>query len=945
MIGGILAISLITGMGLWWIWSVAKKREAMGYERGIKMDSLLIHLPPATDDIEVGSRDERDVIEETLSEAQIMYSIIASTMKKGWRARIYGQEHIAFEIVAVNGLIKYFVHVPEKLTETVRQAIISAYPTAKVEETGEENIFPEMSGFGGVSGGELSLKKPAYYPIANYEMTKRDASLGILNAFAAVREGESAVLQILLRPAENHWKDEATEKVKEIRGEKTKTSGGGIIGRLGYLVSDMTEMLWKPPETHENNKTEKILTNAQQEEMRVIEDKTRHQGFEVLIRVVTSAKVKERSEGLLGGIVAAFAQFEAPNYNGFRYEPARDMKKLTVDYAFRLFPVTNKSTILNTVELTSIFHLPAQNVIPTSKVERQLIKQVDGPAQVVEEGLLLGINEYRGVKKQIRLAENDRRRHLYVIGATGMGKSVLLGNLAYQDMMDGKGFAFVDPHGDVVEDLLSKVPPERVDDVIYFDPSDMENPIGMNMFEFETPDQKDFIIQEGINMLYSLYDPEHTGIFGPRGEHMFRNAALLLMSDPAGASFVDIPKVFIDPKFVRNKLKYVTDRTVYDYWTKEFPAAQQSNDAGEVTTWFVSKWGPFMSNMMMRNILGQTKSGFNLREVMDGRKILLVNLSKGKMGELNSKLLGMIFVMKFQTAAMARADIPEAERVDFSLFVDEFQNFSTESFESILSEARKFRLSLVIANQFMTQLTDKIREGILGNVGTIIAGRVGITDAQMLEKAFLPVFNAEDLHKLPNHYAITTVMMHGMPSSPFTMALVPPMGVGNMGVLAGLKSYSAARYGRPRSVVEAEIDARWSDMAVDEQEGLEGLENVSEGQNAGGAEPEKQTEVRELVRKTEENEMEKTEKSEAKKEQEQKEREKKNSDFLEKWLMEQKKKKKEEGKIEKKAEKNSENKNQNRNTEAKLKIEKKPEKNVEKEGKQELEEGDVLRLR
>ena len=347
-----------------------------------------------------------------------------------------------------------------------------------------------------------------------------------------------------------------------------------------------------------------------------------------------------------------------------------------------------------------------------------------------------------------------------------------------------------------------------MDDVIYFDPGDLEHPMGMNMFEFETPDQKDFIVQEGINMLYSLYDPGHTGIFGPRGEHMFRNAALLLMSDPNGATFVDIPKCFIDPEFVKEKLKYVTDKNVYDYWTKEFPQSQKSNDAGEVTTWFVSKWGPFLSNTMMRNILGQRKSGFNIRELMDDRKILLVNLSKGKMGELNSKLLGMIFVMKFQTAAMSRVDTPESERKDFCLFVDEFQNFSTDSFESILSEARKFRLNLIIANQFMTQLTDKIKDGILGNVGTIICGRIGITDAEIMEKAFQPTFNAEDLHKQPNYHAITTVMMFGMPSSPFTMSLLPPMGEANKELLESLRLYSATKYGKSRDEVEKEIAER-----------------------------------------------------------------------------------------------------------------------------------------
>jgi len=439
-----------------------------------------------------------------------------------------------------------------------------------------------------------------------------------------------------------------------------------------------------------------------------------------------------------------------------------------------------------------------------------MTKQVDGPARLMDEGVILGVNEYRGEKKQIRLGQKDRRRHTYVIGATGMGKSVFLKNVAFQDMMDGRGFAFIDPHGDVTEELLSMVPPERIDDVVYFDPGDLENPIGMNMFEWTAEDQKDFIVQEGINMLYSLYDPGHTGIFGPRGEQMFRNAAILLMSDPAGATFIDVPKCFIDPEFVKEKLKYVTDKNVYDYWTKEFPASQKSNDAGEVVTWFNSKWSPFIANRMMKCVLGQVKSGFNIRDVMDNQKILLVNLSKGKLGETNSKLLGMIFVMKFQAAAMSRVDTPENDRKDFCLFVDEFQNFSTDSFESILSEARKFRLNLFVANQFMTQLTDKIREGVLGNVGTVIAGRVGVTDAEMLEKVFAPTFKAEDLHKQPNFHAIATVMMYDMPTAPFTMNLLPPMGEENRDVFKSLKNYSATKYGRPITEVEREINERMS---------------------------------------------------------------------------------------------------------------------------------------
>ena len=582
--------------------------------------------------------------------------------------------------------------------------------------------------------------------------------------------------------------------------------------KAGEIFGDAVKALWEPPgESSKSDPTkneDKILTNLQQEEIQKIEEKTKHPGFEVLIRVLASTDSKPRSEALLANVVSVFSQFDLQGYNGFRYDALLKAEDLARNYMLRLFPPERKSMVLNSVELASVFHLPSQKNIPTSQVERQATKQVDGPAKLPDEGIVLGINEFRGEKKVIRLSTKDRQRHTYVIGATGMGKSILLTNLAYQDMCDGRGFAFIDPHGDAVELLLSKVPKERADDIIVFEPGNMDNPVGMNMFEFQREDQKDFIVQEGINMLVSLYDPGNQGIFGPRAQHMFRNAALLLMSDPKGGTFIDIPRCFIDPEFVKEKLPYVTDKTVYDYWTKEFPQSQKSNDAGEVTSWFVSKWGPFLSNKMMRNILGQPKSGFNIREIMDNKKILLVNLSKGTTGELNAKLLGMIFVMKFQAAAMSRADTPEDQRVDFCLFVDEFQNFATESFESILSEARKYKLNLVLANQFMTQLTDKIREAILGNVGSIICGRIGVTDAELMQKAFQPVFNAEDLHKIPNHKAVATVLMFGLPTSPFTLNLLPPLGEPSEELMHKMKEYALSRFGRPRAEVEAEIEER-----------------------------------------------------------------------------------------------------------------------------------------
>jgi len=452
-----------------------------------------------------------------------------------------------------------------------------------------------------------------------------------------------------------------------------------------------------------------------------------------------------------------------------------------------------------------LFHFPDQQNIQTSQLERQASKQVDGPRNIPEEGLLLGYNMFRGAKKAIRMEQADRARHMYVVGQTGTGKSTFLENLALQDMLEGRGFAFVDPHGDTAEKLLAMVPKERTEDVIYFSPADTDYPMGLNMFEFHSDDQKDFLIQEAINMLYKLYDPGHTGIIGPRYEHIFRNAALTIMADPAGGTFVDIPKLFRDPAFVEQKLKHVKDQNVIEFWRKEMPQSQRSSDFGEVISWFVSKFGAFLSNEMMRNIIGQTKSSFNLREIMDDGKILLVNLSRGRTGDLNSKLLGMIFVMKFEAAAMSRADIPEEYRRDFCLYVDEFQNFSTESFADILSQARKYHLNLIVANQFTTQLTEEVRDAVFGNVGTVACFRVGTNDAEFLAKQFAPVFDIDDLQFLPNANTAVRMMIGGVPVQPFSMATLPPLGNPNNQLADALKQLSWAKYGKPRSEIEKAI--------------------------------------------------------------------------------------------------------------------------------------------
>jgi hypothetical protein len=789
-------------------------REQKNYERGLKMVPLLIHLPPSSEDIQGNGRDNRDVVEENISKAQVLYSIIASTITKGFKSKFYGQRHFSFEIIGTNGFVKFYAAVPIALVDVVKQAVISAYPSAQLEEVAEHNIFSPVGRLAGTMGGELTLKEHFGYPIATYQEIKRDAMQSLLNALSTLDKEDGAGIQILLRPADPSWRKGAHSiSSKKRKGDKDKKG----FDNVSSWAKQLAVAAVKPPEesnsgSKESSKPE--LSGLDQSILDSIDDKTRYPGYEVLIRVVASSNISQRSQTILHNIIAAFALYDAPGKNGFKYTASKDIESFVTAFILRFFPPESNQNILNAVELATLFHFPDQKNIPTSQLERQASKQVDAPRNIPEEGLLLGYNLFRGAKKPIRLTLGDRQRHMYVVGQTGTGKSTFLENLAIQDMLNGDGFAFVDPHGDTAEKLLSMVPKERTEDVIYFSPADMDFPMGLNLFEFTSEVQKDFLIQEAINILYKLYDPNRQGMIGARFEHIFRNCALLLMADPQGGTFVDIPKLLIDPDFMKAKLKYVTDQNVLDFWTKEWPNSQRSNESGEVTSWVVSKFGAFLSNQMMRNIIGQTKSSFDLREIMDNKKILLVNLSKGKTGDLNSKLMGMIFVMKFQAAAMSRADVHESERKDFCLYVDEFQNFSTDSFATIMSEARKYHLNLIVANQFTTQLSEEIRDAVFGNMGTIVSYRIGQNDVEAMSRYFQPLFDGDDLLRIPSFNCVVRTLISGVPTQPFSMAGLPPLGTPNQNLGQALRQLSAVKYGRPKAQVEKEIFARLATKEV-----------------------------------------------------------------------------------------------------------------------------------
>jgi hypothetical protein len=778
-----------------------KLRRAKAIERGLKMVPILIHLPPPSSDTQGANRDLREVMREKTAQAEVLYNLIAGTATEGFKSKFYGQRHVALELITTGGVVHFYAAVPVALVSTVQKAIQTAYPGARMEEVEDHNIFNQEGRLAATLGGEMVLREESAYPIATYAKLERDPMEALLTTISALEKQDGAAIQIMLRPANPNW----TKRSVAVANAKRK----GYTHDLSFTAMDLAKAAVKSPEQRREEERMRTggvseVSNLELSEVEAIEEKTKHPGFEVLVRVIVSTGSVPRSQQLLRDIATAFALFEAPGVNGFKFLPALDVQGLVTAFIFRFFPPELRGNVLNSVELATLFHLPDSQFTPSTSVERQQSKQVDGPVQLPTVGLLFGFNDFRGVKKEIRLSPEDRRRHTYILGQTGTGKSTMLENLAVQDMLAGNGFAFIDPHGDSAEKLLAMVPKERAEDVIYFNPADTQYPLGLNLFEFSDPSQKDFIVQETINMLYKLYDPGHTGIIGPRYEHWYRNAALTLMSDPNGATFIEIPKVFTDTDYLKQKFKYLRDPTVIDFWTKEMGQTSDYHKS-EMLGWFVSKFGAFQNNEMMRNIIGQTKSSFNLREVMDKKKILIVNLSKGRVGELNSQLLGMIFVIKFQAAAMSRADVPEDQRPDFGLYVDEFQNFSTDSFASILSEARKYRLNLIVANQFIGQLSNEIRDAVFGNIGTIVAHRMGPEDAEFMVKQFAPVFDASDLVNIPNFNAAMRLMIGGLPSQPFTVRDSAPLGVANLELGMAIKQLSAAKYGHAQAQVEAGI--------------------------------------------------------------------------------------------------------------------------------------------
>ncbi len=752
---------------------------------------------------------ELKAVQEDIGVVETFFAAIGGLpAQKGFKAWLHGRtDHGAFEIVAHRGVIFFYVAVPLGLKELLTQQLHAQFSDAEIEEAEDYNMF---SPTGVVLGSYVTLKRPSLFPIKTYKQLESDPLFALLNALAKVPEQEGAAIQIVARSARAKWRDRGHKVVElmqegatveqALRGKKPKSAKhGSTFGDLVMSKDSSKEQGGQEPQRR--------LSQREEEMIRGIEDKASRAGLDVNIRILTSAETVPAAQATLNNILNSFSQYNIYQYgNSFQKEMPRNARGITHDFIYRTY-VEKYGFVLNTEELASVWHPPLPGT-DMANVDWLGARKNAAPANIPKVGLLLGMNEYRGRRVPVYIKPSDRQRHMYLIGKSGSGKTTLIGNLALQDIRAGHGVCVVDPHGDLIEMLLGQIPPERVEDVVVFSPYDRDMPVGLNMLESPSVALRDLVVQEMISIFYKLFPPD---MIGPMFEHHMRNVMLTLMADiEHPGTIAEIPRMFSDQEFANLWVAKVTDPVVRAYWEKEVAKTSDFHKS-ETLGYLISKVGRFVEDEMMRNIIGQSRSGFSVREIMDKQKILFLDLSKGKTGEVNSQLLGLIVVSKLQMAALARADMPESERRDFYLYIDEFQNFITPSIATILSEARKYRLNLVLAHQYMSQVVEKgdttIRDAILGNVGSMFVSRIGPEDTETFEKVFAPTFNANDLINSDTFTWYAKMIVDNTQVAPFTMKGLPNA-PSNKGLASKLRQLSRVSYGRRRADVEADIARR-----------------------------------------------------------------------------------------------------------------------------------------
>ncbi len=764
--------------------------------KSLNMKLFEITLPDEEDD-----EKNKKNLKELLSSMEQFYAGMHSV---GEGRDNYNRNHFTLEIALAEGSdhFVFYAAVPNHKAELFEKQLFGIHLGAKIIEiTDDYNIFSENSH---VKASYSKLENYDVYPIKTYDDFDHDPLNIILNIFTKLKkDGEGAAIQLTLCPEDDDIIKKFHLTLTDVKDGMSMDEAGSITKQFTKEVGTIAKHLFfgTSDSKKEKNVDEKIVEN--------ITEKIKSTIMAANIRIISSAETEERAKSILSDIESSFNQFTEAGRNGFYFEHPKgsNLSNLIHDFSYRSFSDTY-SIPLNLKELSTIFHFPYG--IASAQLKQVIAGIAPAPIDIKKEGILLGINSYRGKDTNVYLSPEDRMRHMYVIGQTGTGKTTLLKNMIAQDIRNGEGCCFIDPHGSDIEDILSYIPKERIDDVIYFDPAYTARPMGLNMLEYDHryPEQKTFVVNELMSIFNKLFSKES---MGPMFEQYFKNSAFLAMDDPnSNATLLEITRILGDKEFRDSLLSKCTNPIVREFWINAEKSTGDQSIANFVP-YISSKFDNFISNDIMRPVVLQEKSVFNFREIMDNKKILLVNLSKGRLGEINANLIGLLIVGKIQMAAMSRVDMHGKNMNDFYLYIDEFQNVTTDSIASILSEARKYRLSLTIAHQYISQLEEKIKDAVFGNVGSMAVYRVSSEDANFVEQKFKPTFTASEIIKLENFNSYVSMLVGGQPAKPFSMmshwSLTEK---GNDKIVASIKELSYLKYGRPREEVESEIMNKYS---------------------------------------------------------------------------------------------------------------------------------------
>jgi hypothetical protein len=775
--------------------------------KNLGMTLFEITLPPPEDEVD-NSKNFKEFIGAMEQFYAGMQSI--STGKNNIEGNYFTLEvalsNSSDEVVIYAGILNKYISLFEK-------QVLAFYHQAKIKEvTDDYNIFNEK---GGAVGAYAMLEERGVMPLKTYDSIEHDPMNPILNVFSKLKTvGEGAAIQLVVAPAGDKFINDFHIILDDVKdGVSVKHAADNLYHFREALFKAGKEFFFGAKEHHEEKKEKYMKGRRAVDEHAVekISKKIESTIMKANIRVIASAETPERAEGILREIESSFNQFTEAASNSFVFEKmeGEKLRKLFHDFSYRRF--TDKMVLpMNLKELSSVFHFPV-GIGSQPQLKEAKSGIAPAPIEVGSEGIVLGVNNYRDRSTEIHLAREDRMRHFYVIGQTGTGKTNIMLNMITQDIKNGDGCCYIDPHGTDIQTILSRIPKERIDDVIYFDPAYTARPMGLNMLEYDPkyPEQKTFVVNELMGIFNKLFDMKVGG--GPMFEQYFRNSAFLVMEDPeSGSTLLEITRVLADKEFRNMKLARCKNPIIKQFWIS---AEQTTGDQSlaNFVPYISSKFDNFISNDIMRPVVLQQKSVFNFRKIMDEKKILLVNLSKGRLGDINANLIGLVLVGKIQMAALSRVDMFGKPMNDFYLYIDEFQNVTTDSISSILSEARKYRLSLNLAHQYISQLEENIKNAVFGNVGSMAVFRVGMEDANFLEQKFKPQFTAHDISKLDNYNCYVNMLVNGQPIKPFNMRTLAPE-KGNPEIVENLKQLSYAKYGRDRPEVEAEIMGRYKTM-------------------------------------------------------------------------------------------------------------------------------------